>query len=56
MYSGAGQAGKSGWAMLGVENKESKGGPVCRVLAQHWFGLKKFLFKNFRSFTIYKFI
>jgi hypothetical protein len=56
MDSGAGRAGKSGWAALGVENKERKGGLVCRVLAQHRFGLKKFLFKIFRSFTIYKFI
>jgi hypothetical protein len=56
MDSGAGQARMSGWAALGVENKERKGGPVCRVLAQHRFGLKKFLLKIFRSFTVYKFI
>jgi hypothetical protein len=55
MDSGAGRAGKSVWAALGVENKERKGGLVCRVLAQHPFGLKKFLFEIFRSFTIYKF-
>jgi hypothetical protein len=45
MDSVAGRAGKSGWAALGVENKERKGGPAHRVLAQHQFGLKKLLFK-----------
>jgi hypothetical protein len=44
MDSGAGWAGKSGWAALVVENKERKGGPVCRVSTQLRFGLKKFLF------------
>jgi hypothetical protein len=57
MDSGAGWAGKSGWAALVVENKERKGGPVCRVSTKLRFGLKKFLFfRSFRSFTIYKFI
>jgi hypothetical protein len=45
MDSGAGRAGKSGWAALVVENKERKGGPACRVSAQHRFGLKKLQFK-----------
>jgi hypothetical protein len=47
MDSGAGWAGKSGWAALGVENKERKGGLVCRVSAQLQFGIKKFLFLKF---------
>jgi hypothetical protein len=55
MDSWAGQAGKSWWAALGVENKARKGGLVCRVSAQHQFGLKKSLFKICRSFSIYIF-
>jgi hypothetical protein len=53
---GAGLAGKSGWAALGVEKKERKAGPVYRVSAQPRFGQKRFLFKIFRSFNIYKFV
>jgi hypothetical protein len=49
MDSRAGRAGKSGWAALGVENKERRGGPVYRVSAQLRFGLKKFLFKKIPS-------